>query len=496
MTDEITHLSATEIAAQIRAKELSARTVMAVHQARIEAINPTLNAICTLNERALEEAEAVDRRLHAGEPPRPLDGVPFLAKDNIYTKGIRTTFGSRLMQDFVPDEDSVVVERLRAAGAVLLGKSNTPEFAHDVNTTNFLFGTTRNPWNLNVTAGGSSGGSGAAVAACLAPLALGTDLGGSIRGPASFNGLVGIRPAFGRVPTYPTDLPWGLLVTGVTGPLTRSVADAALMLSVLAGPDDRDPTTLPRQDLDYVAAAAGEANLTGRRLAYAGDLGDVVPVDPEVDELARAAAYRFRDLGLEVSEDSFDASDLTDIIQGTRGFGMVGRYADRYDAHKDLMTPPLLNQIEASLQLDLRTVTRAERLRGTYWQRVREFLDRYDYIVAPSIGVPPFRLDEPLPTEIGGRPVARYYDAFLSTYAFSVTGLPIVAVPCGLTKAGLPVGIQIVGRRYREDLVIEAAAAFEAGCPEHFQVPEIDLGEAKDLGEAFSSPGLVMERPM
>ncbi len=496
MSDEITHLTATEMAAQISNRELSAKTVMAVHLARIEAINPTLNAICTMNEAALEEAEAVDRRLHAGEPPRPLDGVPYLAKDNIYTKGLRTTFGSRLMENFVPDEDSVVVERMRAAGAVLVGKTNTPEFAHDVNTTNFLFGTTRNPWNLNVTAGGSSGGSGAAVAACLAPLALGTDLGGSIRGPAAFNGIVGIRPAFGRVPTHPTDLVWGMLVTGVTGPITRSVADAALMLSVLAGPDERDPTTLPAQDLDLPAAASGKADLAGRRLAYAGDLGGVVPVDPEVAALAKAAAFRFRDLGLEVAEDSFDASDITDIIQGTRGFGMIGRYADRYDAHKEQMTPPLLNQIEASLKLELRTVTRAERLRGAYWQRVRKFLERYDYIVAPSIGVPPFRLDEPLPTHIGEREVERYYDAFLSTYAFSVTGLPIVAVPCGLTASGLPVGIQIVGHRHREDLVIEAAAAYQAACPEYFQTPEIDLSQAKDLGAAFSSPGLVMKRPM
>jgi amidase len=175
---------------------------------------------------------------------------------------------------------------------------------------------------------------------------------------------------------------------------------------------------------------------------------------------------------------------------------MVGRYADRYDAHKDQMTPPLLNQIEASLKLDLRTVTQAERRRGAYWQRVRQFLERYDYIVTPTIGVPPFRLDEPLPSHIGERQVERYYDTVLTPYAFSVTGLPIVAVPCGLTASGLPVGIQIVGHRYREDLVIEAAAAYEAACPEFFQAPEIDLSQAKDLGEAFSSPGLVMKRPI
>ncbi len=297
------------------------------------------------------------------------------------------------------------------------------------------------------------------------------------------------------MPTYPTDLPWGMLVTGVTGPMTRSVADAALMLSVMAGPDDRDPTTLPAHDLDFLAASR-TTDLSGRRIAFSADLDGLVPVDPETAELARAAAFRLRDAGADVVEDCFDPADLIDIIQGTRGFGMVGRYADRYDAHKDLMTPPLLNQIEAALKLELRTVTQAERLRGQYWQRVREFLQRYDYIITPSIGVPAFRLDEPLPSKIGDREVERFYDAFLTTYAFSLTGLPIVAVPAGLTRAGLPVGIQIVGPRHRDDLVIAAGAAYHAVAPDMFRTPDIDLSQAKDLGEAFSSPGLVMKRPL
>lgn len=496
MSDEITGLSAREMARAVAEKRLSAREVAEAHLARIEAINPTLNAVCTLNPEVLRLAKAIDERLASGEAPRPLEGVPYLAKDNIYTKGLRTTFGSRLMADYVPDEDSVVVERMNAAGAVLIGKSNTPEFAHDVNTTNYLFGTTRNPWDLNVTAGGSSGGSGAGVAARLAPLALGTDLGGSIRGPAAFNNIVGIRPALGRVANHPTDLPWGILVTGVTGPLARTVGDAALMLSVLAGPDDRDPTSLPAQDLDYVAAAEAADGLSGKRIAYAGDLGGLVPQDPEVQALGRRAAERLGALGAEVVDDCFDTSSVVEIMAGTRGFGMIGRYADRYDRHKALMTPPLINQIEAAMKLDLRAVTRAERLRGQYWHNIRKFLQAYDFVVTPTIGVPPFRLDEPLPGKIGERDVARYYDAFLSTYAFSITGLPVIAVPAGLTATGLPVGIQIVGPRQREDLVIAAAAAYERAHSELFVTPEIDLGQAKDLGEAFSSPGLVLKRPL
>jgi len=265
---------------------------------------------------------------------------------------------------------------------------------------------------------------------------------------------------------------------------------------VLAGPDDRDPTSLPAQDLDFIAAARTAGDLSGKRIAYAGDLAGLVPQDPEVQKLGRRAAQRLQDLGAEVADDCFDTSSVIEIMAGTRGFGMIGRYADRYDRHKVLMTPPLVNQIEAALKLDLRAVTRAERLRGAYWHQIRKFLQDYDFIVTPTIGVPPFRLDQPLPEKIGERAVARYYDAFLSTYAFSITGLPVIAVPAGLTAGGLPVGIQIVGPRQREDLVIAVAAAYERAHPELFVTPEIDLSQAKELGQAFSSPGLVLKRPL
>ena len=492
MIDDILEASAGALAAAIGAHQLGAREVMQAVLARIETYNPTLNAICTLNHQALAEAEAIDQRLAAGEPVRPLEGVPFVVKDNIFTKGLRTTFGSRLLEHDVPDEDSICVERLKAAGGVVIGKTNTPEFAHDVNTANFVFGTTRNPWNLNCTAGGSSGGTGAAVAARLAPVGLGTDLGGSIRIPSAFNGLVGIRPVPGRVAFYPTEFGWDTLVAHVQGPMARSVADIGLMLSVLAGPDDRDPMSLPDQGLDFVGAARGDTALTGKRVALSIDLKRLVPVDAEVAALTRQAAHQFETLGCEVTEDCFETSDLAEIIHGTRGFGMIGRYAERYDQHKDRMTPPLLNQIEAALALDLRAVTRSERLRTTYWHRVRRFLTRYDYIITPAVGAPAFRLDHPLPTEVGGRQVERFYDIFLTAYAFSVTGLPAMAVPCGFTSAGLPVGLQIVGPRLREDLVLQAAAAYAAACPHQFRRPEIDLTTAKPLGEAFSSPGFVV----
>ena len=488
----ITSQTAFEIAQSVKSRKVSAREVTEAFLKRLDAFNPTINAVCTVNPAALSDAIASDARLASGNAARALEGVPFLVKDNLETKGLRTTFGSRLLENNVPVEDALVVERLRAAGAVLLGKTNTPEFAHDVNTSNFLFGTTRNPWNLMVTAGGSSGGSGAAVAAAFAPLALGTDLGGSIRIPASFNGLVGIRAAPGRVPFYPTDYAWDTLVPHLVGPLTTTVADAALMLSAIAGPDDRDPTSLPAQGLDLLASARAGMSIKGRRVALCLDFGGIVPLDGEVARLSRNAASSFETLGCHVDEVDFDASDLVEIIAGTRSFGMIARYADRYDRHKDLMTQQLRNQIEAAFAMDVRSIVRAERLRTGYWRRITELMSKYDYVITPACGAPPFRLDEPLPDMVGGKKVTRFYDVFLTTYGFSVTGLPIVSLPCGMTDSGLPVGIQLVARRQREDHAIEAAAAYEDGNPTLFRRPEIDITQARPIPSTLPTPGMVM----
>lgn len=488
--DDITRLPARAIAAAVADRRLSAAEVTAAFLARIDAVNGAVNAVCTLNPRAAEDAAAVDARLAAGEPARPLDGVPFVVKDIIHTKDLRTTFGSLICADEVPADDAVAVARLRAAGGILLGKSNTPEFAHDVNTSNKLFGPTRNPWDLRRTSGGSSGGTAAAVAAGMAPLGIGTDLGGSIRIPSALCGTAGLRPAPGRVPAWPSEFAWDTLVQHVQGPMAADIGDLGLMLSVMAGPDDRDPSTLPGPVPDYAAAAATPADLTGRRIAYARDLGGLVPLDGQVGALADAAARAFADLGAVVEDAFFDTSDLPDIIAGTRAFGMVARYADRFDAHRDVMTPPLINQVTAALDFDVRAITRAERLRTRYWHRVREFMADYDFILAPSATAPAFRLDQPLPTEVGGQPVERFYDVFLPCYAFSVTALPVAAIPCGLTSDGLPAGLQLVAPRQREDLALSAAAAYAAACPQHFQRPDIDLTQAVDLGQEITTPGI------
>ena len=470
MSGDLARRGAAQLARDIAARRIGASEAVLACLARIEALNPSLNAICTLTaESALAEARECDRRLAAGAPPRALEGIPFVAKDNLPSKGVRTTYGALPFAEHVPQEDAICIERLKAAGAILLGKTNTPEFASDVITTNRLFGATRNPWAPARTAGGSSGGTGAAVAAGMAPLGLGTDLGGSIRVPASFNGLVGLRTVPGRVPVYPADFAWDTLVEHVHGPLTRTVEDCGLMMSVLAGPDERAPNSLPGPAPDYVRAASGATPIEGRRIAYSFDLNGLAPVDPEVAALTRAAALEFQALGCRVDEACPDLGDLRAIIAGTRAFGMVGRYADYLDAYRPLMSAQLARQVADALAVDVRTITAAERMRSAYYQRVRAFLTRYDYLLCPTTGVPAFRLDRPLPDEIGGKRVARFYDAFLFTYAFSVTGLPAISVPCGFTRDCLPVGLQIVSRRLREDLVLEAAAAYLKACPQQLR---------------------------
>ena len=462
--------TASELATLLGEGALSAAELAVECIGRIDAVDQRVNAVVTRNPTALDEARASDTRRRSGHTLGPLDGIPYIAKDNLETANLRTTYGSQLMADHVPTEDAVSVERMRRAGAVLLGKGNTPEFAHDIRTDNLLFGPTRNPIDLARTAGGSSGGPAAAVAAGMVPVALGTDLGGSIRLPAAMCGILGHRPTPGRVPVYPTEFGWDLLVSHVHGPLTRSAGDLGLVLAALAGPDDRDPSSLPDAGIDY-AAAATATRLDGRRIAYCADFDGLIPIEPEVASLCRAGVLAFESLGARVEETCFDASDLNGIAAGTRGFGMVGRYAHRLATGRDRMTAHLLGQVDDGLRLTVAQVTDAERLRTRYWHRVRAVLERYDYIVTPTIGAPAFPLEGPMPTEVAGKKVARYYDVYRFTYAFSVVGLPVAAVPCGHTQAGLPVGLQIAARRTRDDQALQAAAAYTTAFPQHIVTP-------------------------
>jgi amidase len=486
---ELWQLDAGEIVSSIVDRRTSAAEVIEACCARLEATNPTINAICTLNDGAGDEARAIDRRLASGAPARALEGVPVVVKDVIDTAGIRTTYGTRALADNVPTQDALLVERLRLAGAIILGKTNTPEYATDINTTNELFGQTRNPWDVNTTAGGSSGGTGAAIAAGIAPLGVGTDLGGSIRIPAAFNGILGLRPSPGTVAVYPRPYAWDTLVAHVQGPMGRSARDLALMMSVISGSDDHDPLSLPidasRMLSDFEDPRAAE----DVAIAYAGDLNGFVPVAREVNGLARQAFGRFADLGYSLAEASFDVSDLPTIIAGTRGFTVTAHYGEIYRERGNELSVQLRNQVESAAKISVDDIVRAERARTAYWHRVREFMRLYPFVVTPTVGCAAFRLDEPLPSEIDGEPVARYYDVLLTTYAFSVLGLPAMSIPCGFTAAGLPVGLQVIGRKNREADLMKLAHRYAAMHPEPM-IAEPDPSTLRPVALSFATGGV------
>jgi aspartyl-tRNA(Asn)/glutamyl-tRNA(Gln) amidotransferase subunit A len=461
-------LPATELAARIRRREVSPVEVAEAVLARMERLDGRLGAFCTPTpELARTMARAAEAAVMRGEPLGPLHGVPVSIKDMTWTKGIRTTRGSRLFADFVPEEDPPVVERLRAAGAIILGKTNTPEFGWKGATENLLFPPTRNPWHLERTAGGSSGGAGAAVAAGLGPLATGTDGAGSIRIPAAFCGIVGHKPSFGRVPVYPAPLD-----VAVTGPMARTVRDAALLLDVMAGPDERDRFSLPDDGVDYLAACAG--GVAGWRVAWSPDLG-YAPVEPEVRTLAEAAARRFADLGAVVEEAHPGFTDPREIIE-LLFYGQVGaQVADLPPERRALLDPALLAVVDGLRDRSAFDYARMAMRRNELWQVARRFFERYDLLLTPAVATTAFPLGIEGPAEVAGQPVKRLgWTPF--TFPFNLTGQPACTVPCGRTAAGLPVGLQIVGRRNDDTAVLRAAAAYEAAAPWAHEWPPLDQG--------------------
>jgi amidase len=439
--------------------------------AQIERVNPKVNAIVTLaRESALGEARAATRRLSRRAELPPLFGVPVVIKDLTMTKGLRTTFGSKIYADHIPTEDALVVQRLKAAGAIVLGKTNTPEFGAGANTFNAVFGATRNPWNLTLTCGGSSGGSAVALATGMVPIAHGTDLGGSLRIPAAFCGVVGFRTTPGLVPVYPRELAWDHF--SVHGPMARTVADAALMLSVMAGPDDRSPISYAVDTREFVKAVR-KPSVKGWRIAWTPDLAGLIPVDSEVASLAERGARVFRTIGAAVEKASPDFSETNEIVLSTRGLMMAALHGDKMAQWRDQMQQGLVWNIEQGLRLTPQEIGRGEKLRTVLWHRVRTFFDRYDLLLLPTVAVKPFPVEQPYPMEINGQPLANYTQWFFLTYAISLTGLPAISVRCGFTKDGLPVGLQIVGRRRQEASVLAAAAAFERAAPWADQAPPV-----------------------
>jgi amidase len=455
--------SATELIRLYRARKASPLEAMQAILGQVDRVNPRVNAIVTLaRESALAEARAATRALSRRAEPPPLFGVPVVVKDLTITKGIRTTYGSTIYADHVPSEDASTVERLKAAGAIVLGKTNTPEFGAGANTFNAVFGATRNPWNPALTCGGSSGGSAVALATGMGPIAHGTDLGGSLRIPAAFCGVVGFRTTPGLVPVYPRELAWDHL--SVHGPMARTVADAALMLSVLAGPDDRSPISYAVDTRQFVRAVR-KPSVKGWKIAWTPDLAGLIPVDGEVASVAERAARVFRSLGASVETASPDFSETNDIVLATRGLVMAALHGDKLTRWRDRMQQGLVWNIEQGLRLTSQEIGRGETLRTVLWQRVRVFFEKYDLLVLPTVAVKPFPVEQPYPTEINGKPLENYIQWVFLTYAITLTGLPAISVPGGFTKDGLPVGLQIVGRRRQEAAVLAAAAAFERAAP-------------------------------
>jgi len=455
---------ATELALAIRTRRVSALELTDAVLARIDRVNPVVNAFVTVAaDQAREAARAADAAVLHRPPSElgPLHGVPVSIKDLVPTRGIRTTFGSRAFADYVPTEDALIVQRLRAAGAIVLGKTNTPELGAGGNTKNALFGPTRNPWRLSHTCGGSSGGAAVALATGMGPLAQGSDLGGSLRIPASFCGVIGFRTSPGVVPVYPTPLAWDPL--SVAGPMARTVGDTALMLAVIAGPDDRAPISTPVTTSDWLEAAR-TPDVRGWRVAWSADLG-LTPVDHEVARVAEEAARAFGDLGGTLEEAHPDFAGVREIIMTTRAARMATVYADLLPRWRAEMFPPLVRNIEAGLSLTATQWGKAEMERTALWHRVRGFFERYDLLVTPTVAAPPFPIEWDYPPEINGHRMETYIHWVLLTYAITVTGLPAISVPAGWTADGLPVGLQIVGRRWGEAAVLRAAAALEAARP-------------------------------
>ncbi|MEE9207215.1 MAG: amidase family protein [Gemmatimonadota bacterium] len=451
---ELALLPATEQARIVRSREISAAELLVACQEQMSAHNETLNAVVTLNENAPAEADAVDRVFAAGDDPGPLAGLVVGIKDVTETAGIRTTYGSTLYADHVPEKDAEIVRRFRSAGAVILGKTNTPEFAAGGNTWNEVFGRTRNPWNPQRSAGGSTGGGAAALATGMISLAQGTDLGGSLRIPASFCGVTGLRPSPGLVPTSPSWYLWDTLqVSGVMG---RTAADVGLALQALAGASTEFPIAQPVAGRSFAAAAA--TPWEGRGLAYCRDIAGI-GIDADISRVCSEAAET-----VAATEIELDLSYGREAFLALRGLWFLAHLHDDLD-RLDECGVNVANNIRAGLEVTAPQLADAERARRRMRQELSALCDTYDALLTPCMAVPPFPVDQNYPETIDGQPMKTYIDWVAPTFVLSLSGLPVASVPCGLDSNGLPVGMQIVGPPHGEELVLSIAARLQAERP-------------------------------
>jgi amidase len=440
-------------------REVSAVEVAEACLARVDRLNPSINAVVTINDRLLEDARALDERYARGEEPGSLFGVVAGIKDVTPVAGLRTTFGSPLYRDHVATEDALIVRRIREGGGLILGKSNTPEFAAGGNTFNEVFGRTRNPWNLERSAGGSTGGGAAALATGMIALAEGTDLGGSLRIPASFCGIVGLRPSPGLVPTWPTDYLWDTLQ--VTGVMARTAEDVALGLDAVAGPSRMTPLGRPG-GRDFVGAVQRGVP-RGLRIAYCADIAGI-GIDGGIERACRAAAFDLAQAGAIVEEIALDLSEFKRSFLALRGYWMVAHQYARLD-QVERFGPNLGGNVRAGLSTTPVQLGEAEQARGRLWQRFRELFERHDHLITPCMAVPPFPVEQSYPETVAGRRMETYIDWVAPTFLLSLTGLPVASVPCGLDEERLPIGMQVVGGPDDEEGVLAVAAAVQAAHP-------------------------------
>jgi aspartyl-tRNA(Asn)/glutamyl-tRNA(Gln) amidotransferase subunit A len=465
---DLCYTPATALARMIREKQLSPVEVTRTVLERIERLDPTLNAFCTLTaDGAMTAARAAEQAALRGERLGALHGVPVSIKDLAFTRGVRTMSGSHVFASRVPDVDPPFVRRLEDAGAIVLGKTTTPEFGWKALGDSPLTGITRNPWNTGRTTGGSSAGAGAAVAAGLGPLAHGSDGAGSIRIPSAFCGVYGLKPTYGRVPMWPVS---NNDYSTHQGPMTRTVADAALMLSVMAGPDDWDRSCLDAPPADYVGRL--QAGVRGLRVAFSPDL-DGLRVDPEVAALVRAAALTFQDLGAHVEETKAGFADSHRLIRLLWNAHEAGNYARYLPEFRDRMDPGLVAAIEDGLTYSLTEYIEARGQKLAYCDSVRPLFERFDLLLTPSVSVTALPVGMLNPPDWPQHTWDWFPWASFS-YPFNFTGQPAASVPAGRTAAGLPVGLQIVGRPRADLTVLQASAAFEQARPWARDRPPLD----------------------
>jgi len=481
---DICFLTAVEQASLIRRKQLSAREVMAAHLQQIKRLNPQVNAIVTLvADQAMDNARKGDETQAQGQPLGPLHGLPVAHKDLFDTAGIRTTYGSPIFKDHVPSEDALIGQSLRKAGAITLGKTNTPEFGAGSQTFNAVFGSTKNPYDLTKICGGSSGGAAAALACGMLPIADGTDSGGSLRNPAAFCGVVGMRVAPGRVPTTAAKTTYPTL--SVDGPMARNVADLALLLSAIAGPDSRCPISINEPGAHFAADLGRD--FKGVRIAWFKDMGGI-PFERPILEVVNSQRKIFESLGCIVEQAEPDWTGAFESYDTLRAWNFAAVQSENVRLHGNLVKDTIHWEVERGSKLTGADIARALALRAAAWERMRIFQQTYEYFITPTTQVLPFDVTQPYPTEIAGVKMSNYVEWQKSCILISALETPAISVPCGFV-GDLPVGLQIVGRHRGEWSLLQLAHAFEQAASVARRRPTILSGSLPATRPASSERG-------